>query len=48
LVASAKNKGKAARKLANKIAIAVKVDYYKGEFIGEKLYKDLVRELEKV
>ena len=41
LVAKAKNKGKAARVLADKIGIAVKVDYFKGEFIGDKLKKDV-------
>lgn len=35
------DQGKAARALADKISIAVKVDYFKGEFIGEKLRKDL-------
>ena len=35
------NQGKAARALADKISIAVKVDYFKGEFIGEKLRKEL-------
>lgn len=41
----AKNKrelhGKIARALADKIAIAVKVDYFKGKFIGDKLRKGL-------
>ena len=36
-----KNAGKVARTLADKIAIAVKVDYFKGEFIGDKLKKGL-------
>tara|TARA_Y100000310_G_C20580438_1_gene762700 strand:+ start:465 stop:1139 length:675 start_codon:yes stop_codon:yes gene_type:complete len=36
-VASAEHKGKAARTLADKLAIAAKVDYFKGEFIGDKL-----------
>lgn len=35
------NQGKAARALADKISIAAKVDYFKGEFIGEKLRKEL-------
>ena len=35
------NRGKVARALADKIGIAVKVDYFKGEFIGDKLKKDL-------
>lgn len=35
------DKGKAARALADKISIAVKVDYYKGKFIGEELRKKI-------
>ncbi|MFC1752643.1 NOP5/NOP56 family protein [Thermoproteota archaeon] len=34
-------KGKVARALADKVSIASKVDYFKGEFIGEQLRKDL-------
>ena len=33
--------GKVARALADKISIAVKVDYFKGKFIGDKLKKGL-------
>lgn len=36
-----KNSGKAARTLADKISMAVKVDYFKGQFIGDKLKKEL-------
>lgn len=36
-----KNAGKAARTLADKISIAVKVDYFKGKFVGDKLKKEL-------
>lgn len=36
-----KDKGKVARALADKIAIASKVDYFKGEFVGAKLIADL-------
>ena len=36
-----KDAGKVARTLADKIAIAVKVDYFKGKFIGDKLRKEL-------
>jgi len=36
-----KGKGKAARALADKIGIAAKVDYFKGEPIGEKLREQL-------
>jgi nucleolar protein 56 len=41
LQAKYKEKGKVARALADKIAIASKVDYFKGEFIGAKLRTDL-------
>jgi nucleolar protein 56 len=43
LVAKAKreDKGRMARAVASKAAIAAKVDYYKGEFIGNKLLKEL-------
>ncbi|MBI4441551.1 hypothetical protein HY639_05265 [Candidatus Woesearchaeota archaeon] len=34
-------KGKAARAIAEKISIAARVDYFKGEYIGDKLRKDL-------
>ncbi len=40
-VQKSKNKGKAARILADKISIAVKVDYFKGEPIGNKLKREL-------
>lgn len=38
-------KGKAARMLADKISIAVKIDYFKGKFIGDKLRKELEEKL---
>ncbi len=43
LISKAKKmeKGKVARGLSDKIAIAVKIDYFKGEFIGKKLREDL-------
>ena len=43
LISKAKrhDKGKVARALADKIAIAVKVDYFKGKFIGDKLRQGL-------
>lgn len=43
LIAQAKKKdqGKVARGLADKISIAIKVDHFKGEFIGDKLRKQL-------
>jgi len=34
--------GKAARALADKLSIAVKIDYFKGKFIGDKLKKGLM------
>ena len=33
--------GKIARALADKISIAVKIDYFKGKFIGDKLLKEI-------
>ncbi len=41
LVVRAKNKGKMARILADKISIAAKVDYFKGDFIGDELREKL-------
>ena len=35
------NQGKAARALADKLSIAAKMDYFKGEFIGDRLRKEL-------
>ncbi len=40
-VQKSKDKGKIARTLADKISIAVKVDYFKGKFIGDKLRKQV-------
>ena len=34
--------GKVARALADKLSIAVKIDYFKGKFIGDKLKKELI------
>jgi len=47
LVASAKpkDKGRFARMLADKVSIAAKVDYFKGEFIGDKLLEQLENKL---
>lgn len=44
LIQKSKNNmhGKAARALADKLSIAVKIDYFKGKFIGDKLKKGLV------
>ncbi len=38
---SQKEHGKRARALADKIALAARVDYFKGKFIGDKLKKEL-------
>ena len=35
------DKGKVAKAIADKITIAIKVDFFKGEFVGDKLKKDL-------
>lgn len=35
------DRGKVARSLADKILLAAKIDYFKGEFIGDRLYKEL-------
>ncbi|MFA6073750.1 MAG: hypothetical protein WC758_06545 [Candidatus Woesearchaeota archaeon] len=34
-------RGKAARALADKLSIAARLDYFKGEFLADKLYSDL-------
>ncbi len=47
-VSCAKQKGKAARMLADKISIAARIDYFNGEFIGDKLRKELEEKLEKL
>jgi len=39
--ANKENKGKIARLLANKLSIAAKVDNFSGEFIGDKLKKEI-------
>ncbi len=48
LVANAKSKGRAARVLANKVSISAKVDYFKGEFVGEKLKNQVEKQLKNV
>jgi RNA processing factor Prp31 len=40
-VMNSKERGKAARTLAAKISIAAKVDYFKGEYIADKLKKEI-------
>jgi len=39
--AKQKDKGKVARVLADKISIATRVDYYKGQFVGDRLKKEI-------
>ncbi len=41
IIARAKNKGKAARILADKASICAKLDYFKGEFLAEGMLKEL-------
>jgi len=43
-----KKRGIIARKIAAKLSIASKVDYFKGEFIGDKLKQELEEEITKV
>ncbi len=43
--AKAGQRGKAARALADKIAIAAKVDYFKGEFVGSRLKAELEKKI---
>ena len=45
LVANSKSKGIASRQLADKISIASKIDFFKGEFIGDKLLKELEKKM---
>jgi nucleolar protein 56 len=39
--AKREDKGKAARALADKLSIAARLDYFKGEFLADKYFKDL-------
>ena len=41
------NKGKAARALADKISLAVKIDFFKGDFKGNELKKELEEKFKK-
>jgi nucleolar protein 56 len=41
-------RGKVARSMAAKAAIAAKVDFYKGEYIGERLKAELDKRLEEI
>jgi len=40
-------RGKIARMLADKLSMAAKIDYFKGQFIGDKLRRELEEKLEK-
>jgi len=44
-ISKSKSKGKAARMLADKISLAVKIDHFKGEFIGDKIKKELEKKV---
>jgi nucleolar protein 56 len=46
--ANKENKGKVARLIANKLSIAAKVDNFSGEFIGDKLKKEIEEKLKRV
>jgi len=46
LLQKARNKGRAARAIADKIAIAAKVDFFKGDFIGDRLSNELEMKLQ--
>jgi len=41
-------RGKVARSLASKASIAAKVDFYKGEFIGDKLVEDMEKRVNEI
>ncbi len=43
--AKEKDKGKVARLLADKLTIAARVDYFKGAFVGDKLWNDVQKHL---
>ncbi|MDD1746409.1 MAG: ribosomal biogenesis protein [Methanomassiliicoccales archaeon] len=42
------HRGKVARSLASKAAIAARVDFYKGEFIGDKLAEDMEKRINEI
>ncbi len=46
-VGQAKQKGRAARHIADKISIASRVDYFKGNFVGKKLKEELEKKAKK-
>ena len=50
LISSAPNRlrGKISRQFADKVSIAVKIDYFKGKFIGDKLKRKLEESVKKI
>ncbi|MFA5141476.1 MAG: hypothetical protein WC471_00715 [Candidatus Woesearchaeota archaeon] len=46
LVKRSLNKGKASRLLSDKIVIAARVDFFKGEFIGDKLREEIEQKID--
>ncbi len=46
LVAASKEKGRAARLLADKLSMAARIDYFKGEFCGDVLLKEVEAKLQ--
>jgi nucleolar protein 56 len=47
-MAPRREQGKAARLVADKISIAVRVDFFKGEFSGDKMLKEIKDKMEKL
>ena len=45
IVQKAKDKGKASRLLADKLSIAIRIDYFKGEFKADKLLEEIKKKL---
>jgi len=45
--ASKKNRGRISRTFAAKVAIAARMDYFKGEFIGDKLREEFLEKIER-
>jgi nucleolar protein 56 len=41
-------RGKISRALASKASIASKIDYWRGEYIGDKLLDELVKRIEEI
>jgi nucleolar protein 56 len=43
-----KLRGKIARRLASKLSIAARVDFFKGEFVGDRLARELDDQISKI